>query len=152
MDGRLPGTAELGQGKRNAEAAPPPPKAPSPIVKASSDGDAGGTAETRKVTKPIRPNDVADWKRDDYYSAKRDNDPRLVAAVGYLGEHFAGNQSAAELLARLLEAPATIRLPRIRGNVRRRQIRNSPRPSFPHWPSTAPRPPGKRSNASWPET
>ena len=51
----------------------------------------------------VRPKDVANWKRDDYYSAKRDGDPRLADAVAWLGERFAGKQSAAELLTRLLE-------------------------------------------------
>ena len=64
------------------------------------------TAETRKTAKPIRPSDVADWKRDDYYSAKRDNDPRLPAAVAYLGRRSTDKQAAAELLTRLLESPA----------------------------------------------
>ncbi len=56
---------------------------------------------------PARPKDVNGWKREDYYSARREGDPQLVAAVGYLGGHFAGKQSAAELLIRLLEGPPT---------------------------------------------
>jgi len=67
-------------------------------------------SEDSKVAEEIsRPENVADWKRDDYYSAKKDGDDRLVDAVKYLGEHFAGNPSAAQLLANLLkyEEPET---------------------------------------------
>jgi hypothetical protein len=64
-------------------------------------------ARAPQVKKPARPKDVNDWKREDYYSARREGDPQLVAAVGYLGGHFAGKQSAAELLIRLLEGPPT---------------------------------------------
>ena len=58
------------------------------------------------MKKPVRPSDVADWKVDDYHSARRDGDPRLAAAVAWLGERFAGKESAAELLTRLLELGA----------------------------------------------
>ncbi len=53
-----------------------------------------------------RPKELADWKRDDYYNARREGNPQLVMAVAYLGGHFAGKPSAAELLIRLLEAPS----------------------------------------------
>jgi hypothetical protein len=90
--------------KPAAVAAKPPPL-PLPRAKRASDDD-DEAAPPSRVKKPVRPNDVADWKRDDYYSAKRDGDPRLTAAVAWLGERFAGHQSAAELLTRLLELGA----------------------------------------------
>ena len=75
---------------------PPPP--PAARAKPSSDGDAEKKAQPRKPPKPVRPSDVADWKREDYYSAKRDNDPRLTAAVACLGGRSQDKQAAAELL------------------------------------------------------
>lgn len=83
--------------------APPPKpaqKPPEPLAEATV-----RQATPPKPQKPIRPEDISDWKRDDYYSAKRDNDPRLVEAVAYLGRRFIGNENAAILLAKLLEAP-----------------------------------------------
>lgn len=60
---------------------------------------------TTKVTPKaaVRPGDLADWKEEDYQSALRDADPRLPAALGYYGEHFAGDEDAAEFLAKFLE-------------------------------------------------
>ncbi len=52
------------------------------------------------------PEDVAEWERDHYYQAKKEGDPRLIEAVAYLGEHFAGTEnaeSAAQLLTDLLK-------------------------------------------------
>jgi hypothetical protein len=77
----------------------PPAKAPA--------GD--GARAAQPPPKPARPPNVADWRRDDYYSARQDGDPKLAAAVGYLGQHFAGKTSAAELLLRLLDPAATPR-------------------------------------------
>jgi hypothetical protein len=65
-----------------------------------------GTPQKSRQKEDERPQDVANWKRDDYYSAKRDGDPQLAAAVTWLGERFAGKESAAELLTRLLDSPA----------------------------------------------
>ncbi|MBN2293862.1 MAG: nuclear fragile X mental retardation-interacting protein 1 [Pirellulales bacterium] len=49
-----------------------------------------------------RPRDFKDWKKRDYYLAKAEADPRLVEAVEYLGNQFAGDEHAAVLLAELL--------------------------------------------------
>ncbi len=93
--------------------APTPPKKPvAPLVARTTPPPvapgAGAGAAAKKTKKPARPKDVTEWKRDDYYSARRDGDPQLVAAVSYLGMHFSGKPSAAELLIRLLEGvPAT---------------------------------------------
>jgi len=93
------------------EAEKPPTPPPQPVRKppepvAETAPSAATIASPAKPKKPIRPEDVSEWKRDDYYSAKRDNDPRLVDAVGYLGRRFVGNENAAILLAKLLESPA----------------------------------------------
>ena len=105
MDGRLPGTDRLGP-RIGAAATSSSPAPPPPPARPLSVDNARRTAQTRKTAKPIRPNDVADWRRDDYYSAKRDNDPRLAAAVAYLGRRFQDKRAAAELLTGLLESPA----------------------------------------------
>jgi hypothetical protein len=52
-----------------------------------------------------RPQDVAEWKRDDYFSARADQDSRLVQAVEHMGRRFVGKDTAARMLAQLLEPP-----------------------------------------------
>jgi hypothetical protein len=64
------------------------------------------------------PADVSKWKRDEYYQARRDGDPKLKDAVKYLGKSFSLRQTrdakksdqAATLLVRLLsgELPKAI--------------------------------------------
>jgi hypothetical protein len=83
-------------------AAPKPPTPPQPVVRAD---DAGAADPQRKPNQSRRPKNVTEWKRDDYYSAKRDGDRQLIAAVTHLGQRFAGNDNAAELLANLLQSP-----------------------------------------------
>ena len=95
-------------GAPKKDEAPPPPRAAAGPAPAR----ARAAAPVPPPPKPVRPPDIADWRRDDYYSARRDGDPRLVAAVAYLGEHFAGKPSAAELLIRLLEPPGDGTLPK----------------------------------------
>ena len=51
-----------------------------------------------------RPEAVADWRPEDFHSAKVEADPKLLAAVTYLGDAFVGNEGAAELLIKLLAA------------------------------------------------
>jgi hypothetical protein len=94
-------------GKEPAPTPPPAVKPPPSPVKPPPPNERDGVEPARTVKKPARPKEVADWRRDDYYSARKENDPQLVAAVGYLGQHFAGNQNAAALLLRLLEGPPT---------------------------------------------
>lgn len=97
-----PPTPPVMKPAQDEEAATSPPVATSP-----RQGEGPENAPSVKTpAKPARPKDVADWKRDDYYSAKQDGDPRLVDAVRRLGERFVGNESAAELLTRLLGASA----------------------------------------------
>jgi hypothetical protein len=91
------------------DAVPPPPppptagisfRAPAPTVVGRQGPE---TQNPAKGKKSGRPNDVADWKREDYEAAARENDPQLLAAVGYLGAHFAGKETAAEFLLKLLQ-------------------------------------------------
>jgi len=90
--------------------APPPPKPLLVKPRPHNDGEEA-LPSPKSHPKPTRPKDVSNWKRDDYYSAKRDADPRLVAAVVRLGKQFADKKSAAELLTKLLESSATEPLP-----------------------------------------
>jgi len=56
-----------------------------------------------------RPENFADWKKEDYFAARAENDPRLLEAVAYLGNQFVGSPNVAQGLAALLappEAPA----------------------------------------------
>ncbi|HUG89519.1 MAG TPA: hypothetical protein VML55_01710 [Planctomycetaceae bacterium] len=63
---------------------------------------AGGAAGQAPAAKPARPEDVAQWKPDDYKSAVRDGDPAFETAVAQLGGRQ-GDAEAAELLAALLD-------------------------------------------------
>ena len=93
-------------GKEPAPPKPPPaaitpPRKPAPEQPrkpAAHDGDAA-----ERPAKPVRPKDFAKWKPDDYFVAQRDNDPRLLEAVSYLGQGFADKEKAAEILLKLLE-------------------------------------------------
>ena len=87
-----------------AKALPPPPRSlRTQVTREWPQG--AGWGNVAKGQKPLRPKDVADWKREDYENAAREGDPRLVAAVDYLGTHFAGKESAAEFLLKLLQPP-----------------------------------------------
>lgn len=52
--------------------------------------------------KPSRPEDLSEWKKADFLSAKRENDPHLVEAVQRLGMRRAGDASIVEILVALL--------------------------------------------------
>jgi hypothetical protein len=100
-------------GKEDETPKPQPaaPPAAAPRVSPPPDDDNEGVLPPRGAVvaaprgkKLLRSNDVADWRRDDYYSAKREGDLKLAAAVTWLGEHYAGKDAACELLIRLLES------------------------------------------------
>lgn len=72
----------------------------------------GGPANAPGVAAPAvapLPDNVAEWERDHFRRARREGDPRLRAAVEYLGKRFAGvtkddkDQEAAKLLTTLLK-------------------------------------------------
>lgn len=99
-------TARQKAAARRAAQTPRQPKPPAPSPSAMAQ-DSGGQPPAAPRPKTLaRPDNVADWKPDDFATARREGDPRLVAAVTYLGEHFAGQQGAVELLARLIEPVA----------------------------------------------
>ncbi|HUT13447.1 MAG TPA: hypothetical protein VMY42_23365 [Thermoguttaceae bacterium] len=53
--------------------------------------------------KPERPEDVSKWMNEDFYDARKEGDPKLVEAVGLLGQRARGNANVAVNLAKLLE-------------------------------------------------
>jgi len=52
---------------------------------------------------PALPDDVAKWKKEDYYRARRENSPKLLDAVVRLGEKARGSAPAAQGLTDLLK-------------------------------------------------
>ena len=77
---------------------PPPPGAePTPDQK-----PAAPTADQKPQEKPKRPEKVEDWKREDYFTAKAEGDPKLVDALRYFGQKFIGKSSAALMLEELI--------------------------------------------------
>jgi hypothetical protein len=86
---------------------PPKPRVPPPTQKPKvPDGRVDSESSAAPaVEKPVRPENITDWRRDDFYSAKRDDDRRLIEAVARLGKkQFADKEATAELLTRLLES------------------------------------------------
>jgi len=85
-------------------AAAKPAPAPVPRVQptASDDGEGGIPARPQKSSRPV---DLGRWSPEDFFTAQRENDPRLIEAVAYLGKHFATKEGA-EFLAKLLEPPS----------------------------------------------
>ena len=133
---------------------PAPPQSPAtspcwPRRKSSVDGD-GGTSGGRKSDEAHPTRRRGRLETHDFYSAKRDNDPRLAAAVAYLGRRAEAKQAAAELLTGLLESPADSRTRRAGRIAHRRRILNSPKSSLP--PAANGTPAAQRLwNASWPK-
>ena len=66
---------------------------------------AGVRVRQQPVVKKLsqHPAEIADWQKEDYYTACAEYNPRLFPAIEYLGENFVGNENAARLLANLLE-------------------------------------------------
>lgn len=66
--------------------------------------------EPEKEKNPL-PDDLSKWKKEDYFRARKENDPRLLQAIARLGKKAPDSISAAQLLTELLkqlpvEAPA----------------------------------------------
>ena len=49
------------------------------------------------------PDDVSKWKKEDYFRARRENHPRLLEAIVFLGEKFRGSEPVAQGLTDLLK-------------------------------------------------
>ena len=83
---------------------PPPPIVSPPAVSTtppvkSAQGALPGSAKTAVAVVPLPP-DVKKWKKADYLRARRENHPRLIEAVAYLGT--VNVESAAQMLIDLL--------------------------------------------------
>jgi hypothetical protein len=90
------------QTPKPAAAKPATSLAPRVQPTASEDGEGGVPARPQKSSRPV---DLGRWSPEDFHAARRENDPRLIDAVAYLGRHFATKEGA-EFLAKLLEPPA----------------------------------------------
>jgi hypothetical protein len=105
------GGPAVGEGTPPAGQGPPAPGGGRPAV--GYDGRSPGYQQYpnppagpgQPGMKPQRPQDVAQWKMQDYFSARAEGDARLVEAVGHLGKQSVGNAAAAPLLAQLLAPP-----------------------------------------------
>ena len=63
---------------------------------------ARGTA--RRQAKPALPDDFAQWKPEDFVSAKEANDPKLAQAIEALGKANAGKPIVATIARAILKA------------------------------------------------
>ena len=104
MERRLPGTEGLGP--RAATKATAFAGAAGPRQAAAAGGRRrSGTGAEAEKTHPAQRRGRLETGR--LLQARKEGDPQLVTAIGYLGSHFVGKSSAAELLVRLLEGPPT---------------------------------------------
>lgn len=95
--------------------APTAPSTPAPQTQANpadKKPEAEAKKEPAKEEDQAIPEDVAKWKRPHYYRARKENHPKLLEAVVFLGEKFHGSDPAAVGLSELLkplppEEPAT---------------------------------------------
>jgi len=92
----------------------PPPGGPQPPGAEQPPGQPGQppgqpTGEQKPQEKPKRPEKVEDWKREDYFTAKAEGDPKLVNALQHFAQKFVGKPSAALMLEELIkvEVPPT---------------------------------------------
>lgn len=128
-------------GDETAAASPPPgegPDAGQPAGEGESGEKAnpppGSPAQDQSPEKPPRPDDVADWKLEDYFSARQEGDGRLEEAVGHLGARFRGDPrapSVARMLGELLKPVEEEQTPGDSGNTPRPYTRHQTRRSDP---------------------
>lgn len=103
------------------KAAPPPsgpaparpaPVKPEPVEGPGEEQPPGTPAKPEKPApketpkeqpKPVRPENLSEWKKEDYFSAKAENDPKLAEAIQLLGQKSAGNVAAVKTLIELLQ-------------------------------------------------
>ena len=99
VDEAEPEEEEAAEEDPAAMGGPPVDMAPEPKPKAKQQAKAEEEAGSL-------PEEISEWVTDHYYQARKQRDPRLIEAVAYLGEHFAGSDradEAAQLLTNLLE-------------------------------------------------
>ncbi len=59
--------------------------------------------EAAKGQETPLPDNVATWKKEDYFRARQENAPKLLSAIAYLGDKVRGSGPAAQGLAELLK-------------------------------------------------
>ncbi len=74
-----------------------------PLTANGSVGVPSATNDKAGSSLPPLPDDVRRWAKADYYRARRENHPNLVAAIRYLGQAYVGGASAGQVLADLLK-------------------------------------------------
>ena len=80
----------------------PPPEA-QPTLPEQEPVQEPTVEEPPQEQKPPLPENVAKWKPEHYFRARRENDPKLLEAVAYLGKTFPGKKPAAKGLTKLLK-------------------------------------------------
>lgn len=89
--------------KRLVQRDTPPPKEEAPPEEEQPAAAPAAPEEApQEEEEPALPEDVSDWKRDDYFRAKVEGDKRLPEAVRHLGERFVGADAAATAAANML--------------------------------------------------
>jgi len=83
----------------------PPPPSGRPVTSSTKKTDEPKKDDSKKEKDEDRPipDDVSKWKKNDYYRARLENDPRLLKAVEWLGEKARGSEPAAQGLTDLLK-------------------------------------------------
>ena len=104
----------LVEGEIEAKLTVKTPPVAGPASPAAKEAAAAPSSSSKQPTRPGRPKDVVDWRLDDYHSAKCEGDPRLVAAVDYLGTHFAGKEMPRHCWRHCWSPQAKFRWPRVR--------------------------------------
>jgi hypothetical protein len=82
----------------------PSSPAPAPEVKSEEPKkDEPKKEEPKQEEKPPLPDDVTKWKAGDYRRARRENHPKLLEAIQYLGVKYVGSEPTARGLTELLK-------------------------------------------------
>ena len=112
-DKKRRGGSQRAGGQQSQPLPPPPDAAQAQLAPPDEDDQQEQPQETPQAPekepqqdeKPERPEDVAQWKGQDFYDARKEGDPRLIEAVGQLAKRALGSPNVAENLAKLLEPP-----------------------------------------------
>ncbi len=86
----------------SSEPLPPSGRPVTPSAQKADEAKKDDSKKEKDEDRPI-PDDVSKWKKNDYYRARLENDPRLLKAVEWLGEKARGSEPAAQGLTDLLK-------------------------------------------------
>ena len=115
--------------------APMPPSMPAvPEYKPPAPEPESQDAEQKESDEEPPPlsDDVSTWKKEDYFRARKENDPKLLLAIVYLSEKTRGSEPAAQGLTKLLKPLPKEQLPES----------DTPAPDSVPPPQPGPMPPG----------